>query len=260
MQEVNDAVEMREKSVPLYYQVETILRKKILMGEFPVGKPLPSEESLAKAYDVSRITIRTALLNLQKEGLIFRKRGKGTFVSKNLSDLESPEYSGFIEDLIYMGIVTDIKLVKSDWVKPDEEIKKALRIDHSKEVLRVEKIRLVDGKPFSHVLNFLPLRIGREIDINKIDKRSMLSLLEEDLGIKVGGAVQTIEADIADAEVAILLNIRVGDPLLKIKRIVFDINKRPVEYVVVLYRADRYFFTVELRRREKGNLRIWEKA
>ena len=128
MQEVNDAVEMREKSVPLYYQVETILRKKILMGEFPVGKPLPSEESLAKAYDVSRITIRTALLNLQKEGLIFRKRGKGTFVSKNLSDLESPEYSGFIEDLIYMGIVTDIKLVKSDWVKPDEEIKKALRI------------------------------------------------------------------------------------------------------------------------------------
>jgi len=77
------------------------------------------------------------------------------------------------------------------------------------------------------------------------------------MGIKVTEAVQSIEATIADTHVAALLEIRVGDPLLKGERTVFDVNHKPVEYVSVLYRADKYFYTVNLKRKRSKNSVGW---
>jgi len=236
----------------------TILRRRILSGDFPPGVLLPSEEALTKEYGVSRITVRGALAVLEEEGLIVRKRGKGTFVSDESRIPTSPKLSGFIEDLIYMGVQTDVKVIGSSWIKPVGEIKEALKLGEEKEVLRIEKIRLVENSSFSYVLNYLPPDIGQKVPLDKIAEKPMLMILEDDLGIRVNEAVQTVEADVADTEVATLLEIRVGEPLLKLKRIVFDVKKRPVEYVFVLYRADRYFFTVNLKRKRSGTSKGWE--
>jgi GntR family transcriptional regulator len=195
---------------------------------------------------------------MEEEGLIVRKRGKGTFVSEKARIPNSPKLSGYIEDIIYMGIQTDVKVIGSCWVKPDSVVSEALQLDEAEEALRLEKIRLVEDSPFSHVLNYLPPDIGKKIQLDKIAEKPMLMILEDNLGIKVAEAVQTVEADVADAEVAGLLEVRVGEPLLKLERIVFDVKKKPVEYVSALYRADRYSFTVNLTRNRLGGTGGWE--
>ena len=94
---------LRDKAIPLYYQLETILRKKISAGDYSPDIPLPSEDALAEEYEVSRITVRQALSSLEQDGLVIRQRGKGTFVSERANTIELPRFTGSIEDLILMG-------------------------------------------------------------------------------------------------------------------------------------------------------------
>ena len=248
---------LKNEAIPLYYQLETILRKRISSGELARGDRLPSEEALAKEYSLSRITVRQALSSLESDGLIVRKRGKGTFVSKKHTYLESPKFTGFIEDLISMGIRTTSKILDISMVEGPQNIQEHLELEVGTQLFRIEKIRLVEGSPFSYVLNYLPPDIGQKIKKEDLTAKPLLMILEDDLGIKTTEAVQSIEATIADTHVAPLLGIRVGDPLLKVERTVFDVNHKPVEYVSVLYRADKYFYTVNLKRKRSRNSVGW---
>jgi len=248
---------LKNEAIPLYYQLETILRKRISSGELARGDRLPSEEALAKEYSLSRITVRQALSSLESDGLIIRKRGKGTFVSKKHTYLESPKFTGFIEDLISMGIRTTSKILDISMVEGPQNIQEHLELEVGTQLFRIEKIRLVEGSPFSYVLNYLPPDIGQKIKKEDLIVKPLLVVLEDDLGIKATEAVQSIEATIADTHVAPLLRIRVGDPLLKVERTVFDVNHKPVEYVSVLYRADKYFYTVNLKRKRSRNSVGW---
>ena len=239
---------LKEKAIPLYYQLETILRRRILAGDFPLDGPLPSEEALGQEYEVSRITVRQALASLEQEGLILRKRGKGTFLAAKALVLEKPKLTGSMEDLILMGMRTSTKILSVSIVEPPENIKNRLEVGAGEQVHRIEKVRFVEQDPFSYVINYLPSRIGEKINLDHLKIKPLLMVLEEDLGIRVNEADQTIEATVADALVAPLLALRVGDPLLKVERTVYDVKEKPVEYVSVLYRADKYFFNVKLKR------------
>jgi len=249
---------LKSEAIPLYYQLETILRKRISSGELARGDLLSSEEALAKEYNLSRITVRQALSSLESDGLIVRKRGKGTFVSKKHTYLESPKFTGFIEDLISMGIRTTSKILDISMVEGPQNIQEHLELEVGTQLFRIEKIRLVEGSPFSYVLNYLPPDIGQKIKKEDLIAKPLLMILEDDLGIKATEAVQSIEATIADTHVAPLLGIRVGDPLLKVERTVFDVNHKPVECVSVLYRADKYFFTAKLKRKRSETSVGWK--
>jgi len=249
---------LKDKAIPLYYQIETILRRKILSGELPPLTPIPTEDALAQEFDVSRITIRQALGLLEKDGLVIRQRGKGTFVSEGAKAYESAKLTGSMEDLILMGVQTSTKVLDFSWGEAPQTVKERLALEEELQVLRIEKIRLVDSKPFSYVINYLPKRIGEKIREQDVTAKPTLMVLEENLGIRPDEADQTIEATIADAHVAPLLDIRVGDPLLKVERTVFDVKSRPVECVFVLYRADKYFFNVKLKRTRSKNSIGWK--
>lgn len=251
---------LREGSIPLYRQLETILRNKILAGEYPAGCLLPSEAALAEKYNLSRITARQALALLENDDLVVRKRGKGTFVSQKLPLLKTSKLDGSIEEMIAMGIRTSIRFIGVSSVVPPPKVHKLLLTDTGEKVLRVEKIRLVDQKPFSHVVNYLPSGIGTRIDQEKIKTQPILVIVEEDLGIPISHAVQTIEATIADIEIAPQLEVQVGDPLMKVERTVYGGDGQPIEFVSVLYRADKYCFTVKLERKKSGEIEGWRAA
>jgi GntR family transcriptional regulator len=235
------------------------LRRKIFAGKFSREKSLPSEDTLAAEYKVSRITVRQALASLEQEGLVIRQRGRGTFVSEKVKPLKLPKLTGSIEDLISMGIQTRTEVLDISWIEPLENVRKQLASGDAK-VLRIEKVRHIEESPFSYVLNYLPAEIGEKLPRDKVSSKPLLMILEEDLGIRADRAIQTLEATIADAEVAALLDIRIGDPLLKAERTVFDIKKKPVEYVAVLYRADKYSYMVKLKRKRTSNSAAWGSA
>ena len=247
---------LRDKAIPLYYQLETILRKKITAGDFSPDIPLPSEDALAEEYEVSRITVRQALSALERDGLVIRQRGKGTFVSEKARTIELPRFTGSIEDLILMGKRTRTKVIESAWIEPPDTIRERLRTEEGK-VLRIEKIRYIEGDPFSHVFNYLPPELGSKLPMELVKTKPMLMILEDELGVRANEAEQSVEATIADAEDAALLNIRVGDPLLKAERTVCDVKGNPVEYVSVVYRADKYAFTMKLKRKRTDQSVGW---
>lgn len=247
---------LKDKAIPLYYQLETILRKKITSGDYSPEISLPSEDALAKKYKVSRITVRQALSSLEKDGLVIRQRGRGTFVSGKADLLELPRFTGSIEDLVLMGKRTETRVIESAWIDPPDNIRVRLKVKDEK-VLRLEKVRNIEGVPFSHVFNYLPPKIGKKVPMDLVKSKPMLMILEDDLGVRATEADQTVEATIADAEVASLLEIRAGDPLLKAERTVYDVKGNPVEYVSVMYRADKYAFTMKLKRKKTDGSRGW---
>lgn len=251
---------LRDKAIPLYYQLETILRRRILAGDFTLHTPLPSEEALGQEYNVSRITVRQALSALELEGLILRQRGKGTFVIEKALPVETPKLTGSMEDLVLMGIQTSTNILTTSIIDPPETIRDSMELHGGEQVCRIEKIRSIEKSPFSYVINYLPTHIAEKIKIDDLTVKPLLMVLEESAGIRVNEADQTIEATVADAHVASLLDIRVGDPLLKVERTVYDTKGKPVEYVSVLYRADKYFFRVKLRRKRSRHSIGWEAA
>ena len=250
---------LRDKAIPLYYQLETILRNKITSGDYSPDSPLPSEDALAEEYEVSRITVRQALSSLEQDGLVIRQRGKGTFVSENVNTLELPRFTGSIEDLILMGKRTKTKVIASSWVDPPDIIRQRLKVKDAK-VLRIEKIRHIEGDPFSHVFNYLPPELGNKLPMGLVKSKPMLMILEDELGVRANEAEQSVEATIADVTDASLLDIRVGDPLLKAERTVYDVKGNPVEYVTVVYRADKYAFTMKLKRKRTDKSIGWGAA
>jgi GntR family transcriptional regulator len=251
---------INNKAIPLYYQLETILRKKIMFREFSPGTLLPSEDALAKEYNVSRVTVRQALSAMEKDGLIVRKRGKGTVVSERPVAFDPPKLTGTIEDLISMGIKTKTKIIDFKLTRVSKDITDALQLPEGTEVLRIERLRLTDGRPFSYIINYVPKSVGEKIRPDDLTLKPLLKILEDDLNINLANAYQRIEATIADSYVAPLLEIRLGDPLLRIERTVFDSHGTAVEYITVLYRADKYLYTVRLERKKTQNAKIWEPA
>jgi len=122
-------------------------------------------------------------------------------------------------------------------------------------VQRAVRVRILDGKPMSYLVTYVPSDIGRQYDRDELNRRPLLHLLER-AGVDVASARQTISATVADAQVASALSVHAGAPLIEVRRVVRDAADRPVEYIRVLYRPDLYRFEMSMRRvREKEGMR-----
>lgn len=248
----------KDRSIPLYYQLENILREKIRLGEYAEGDPFPTEEQLVREYGVSRITVRQALSALEKDGLITRRRGKGSFVSEAKGRLEPMKLTGWVEDIIDMGIKTHTKIINFGFASPPKPVAERLRLGSDEKVLRIERVRLVQGAPISYTLSYIPPDLGAKINIKDLTIHPILNLLEKKCKLKITRGTQIIEATVADSRVASLLDVMTGAPLLKIERTVFDSSDRPVEYISILYRSDRYHYSVDLVRKGSESKGRWD--
>ncbi|MFA5400479.1 MAG: GntR family transcriptional regulator [Dehalococcoidia bacterium] len=253
----------REKGVPLYYQLDTILRKKILSGEIAAGAPFPTEDLLVQQYNISRITVRQALASLEKDRLIVRKQGKGTFVAEKIERAELPKLSGTGNDLVDISshdskrIKIMTRVVGFSRLLANKTITDYLGIPEGEEIIRIERVRLANEKPLYHLLNYLPLDIGEKLNQKALKNKTLTHLMETDLKIVIKKAVQTIEADTVDSYIGAILEAREGDPCLILRRVVYEKSGRAIEYLVATFRADRYMYTNMLLRHKKGKGYEW---
>jgi GntR family transcriptional regulator len=256
----------REKGVPLYYQLDTILRKKILSGEIPPSAPFPTEDVLVQQYNISRITVRQALASLEKDRLIVRKQGKGTFVSEKIERAELPKLTGTGKDLVDISsydskpIKITTKVISFSRLLANKTITDYLGLPEGSEIYRIERARMADKKPLYHLLNYLPVEVGEQIDPRTFKNKTLTTIMEVDLKITIKKAIQTIEADIVDSYNGPILDAREGDPCLILRRVVYDRDDRAVEYLVASFRADRYMYTDMLIRQKKGKGYQWQRA
>jgi len=240
-------MKFQHKKVPLYYQLENILREKIRSGELGEGEQLPTENELIEQYGVSRITVRQALSSLVNEGLVERIPGRGTFVTKRPSVKGTMRLTGFVEDAMTAGMETkakvlDVRLVKADWREAEQ-----LHVRPGEAIWCIKRVRSVKGTPYAYVVSYLPEEIGQKV-VERDLSTSLLKLLEEEGRTILGEATVTITGALADAHVGSLLSTTVGASLLSIESTFYDVNGKPIQYVKGLYRSDLYGYTVRLVR------------
>jgi GntR family transcriptional regulator len=246
--------------IPLYHQIYVLLREQILSGVYADQALVPTEQALSARFGVSRITAKRALDELAAEGLVVRQRGRGTTVVGRMPSRPlSANISGLLENLLMLGLKTSVSIVEFGYVPAAEDVRAALDLPEGTEVQRAVRVRSHDGIPLSHSVSFVPADIGRAYDRKDMMTTALLALLER-AGILIGSADQTIGAALADSVTAPLLGVRVGSPLLSITRTVFDQNGRPVEYITIRYRPDRYQYRMKLNRVQGRASKMWSTA
>jgi GntR family transcriptional regulator len=242
---------------PLHHQVYVVLRQQISEEVYPSDEPMPPEHELSRLFNVSRITIRRALDRLEMEGLVYRRRGKGTFAQpKHQPPPIQANLKGIFENLLAMGLKTKVKLVEFSYVPASPIVANELQIPVNSVVQKAVRVRWHDGRPFSHLTTYVPEDIGRSYDRSELAEKPLLFLLERS-GVRVTTAKQTISAKLADSIVAPLLDVEPGAAMLWVRRVVQDEKNRPIEYLNAIYRPDIYEYQMSMSRITKSRSKLW---
>lgn len=236
----------RMQAAPLYHQIFLQLREEITGGQRALGSRMPTEQELALQYSVSRITARRALDELAQNGLVERKRRVGTTVifTPPVAPIEG-SMDRALEGLLNFGRSTQVRLLELETIPAPAPIAEALAVPVGSPVVRVVRVRLLDGRPLGHFVSFIPAGLGVKLTRSALRSTPMLSLIEQ-AGIQVGAANQTISATLADLTLSSTLDVDIGSPILRVSRTVFDADQRPVQHLLAQFRPDRYQIKLDL--------------
>ena len=224
-----------------YQEIADELRD--LARRSPAGSVLPSESELSERFRASRVTVRRALELVRDDGLIAARQGFGWFVATEPVQ-QSLTSLGTIESHVEgVGKLSERKVEEFAFEPADEAVRRLL---DTEQVLRVKRVNLADGEPFAVVTVWCPAALGEGLSRRDVERRPFHELLGADLR----GATQTIGADVAEVDVAALLGIPVGAPLLRCRRVTTDREGRPVLVSEHLFPAHRTEFVVELPQAE----------
>ena len=230
---------------PLYYQIKQILKDKIENGEYRSEETIPSESELQEIFNVSRITVRQAINELVNEGYLSRKRGKGTIVVPHRIEEILSHIKSFTDEMIARGLKPSTSFAEISIVKAPKKVALALNISKGDEVYRVKRIRCADDEPIVVFDTYLIIRLDLPLDNSKY-YGSLYELIDETNRVKVSKAIEYIEAIVASEDIADMLEIEEGAPVLKTVRTGFDSSRNPIEYTVCYYRGDKYRYFVSL--------------
>ena len=238
----------RTSAGTLYHQILLGLTERIESGQVGVGDRVPSEADLVAEFGVSRTTARRALDEFRRQGRVRREPGRGTFLASprlrsNLAYLHS-----FSEEIERWGYTPGVRLVSQEERAAGEEVAAWLGVEVGEEVLYVRRLRLADERPIFVCDSHLP--IGRFPALKDADYGtvSLSKLMEERTGRRIEHARQWIGAATAEPDVAGLLEIPAGVPVLKIRRITCVSGEEPAEVVEAYFHPERYQHYNELSR------------
>jgi len=237
-----------DRSVPLYRQIYGHFRSQIVSGEIETGALLPTEHDVMQAFDVSRITVRRAFNDLQDAGLVTRRQGRGTVVSFDPSlPTVKANFDTLLDSLQQIGLKTEVKLLSVAMVTPDSDLTAQMDIQAREKIQRIERLRILDERPFSYLVTYIPERIAQKYSVDDLKSGSVIALLDR-VGHAPREASQTISALAASEEVAKALHVEPGAPVLAIHRIMRDEHKMVVQNITAHYRADRFHYHMTLFR------------
>ena len=242
--------------VPRYYQVYTVLQQRIREGEWPADAPMPTEQDFAASFGVSRVTIRKALNMLQEEKLIVRQQGRGTFTLRQLRRQNRANFSGMLENIVDFELHTKVRVLAFTKVALPEQVARLLECPAGAPGLRIIRVRSDSQTPFSHTTCHLPEPEANLITEESLGNRTVIATLAA-AGVKTVTAEQRLSATVAGVEVARLLKLDVGAPLISMTRVVRNGDRRPVELIQALYRPDKYEYRVNLSRDKVGDAPRW---
>ncbi|KRB99954.1 GntR family transcriptional regulator [Hydrogenophaga sp. Root209] len=233
---------------PLYEQIKEILRARVLDGTYKPHEQMPSESEMMAAFNVSRITVRQALSDLQNEGLVFRIHGKGTFVAKPKAFQDLGKLQGFGEAMRQMGYETFARVVSMRTVVPSAQVQERLQLAKRARVTELQRLRFLNREPISLDITYLPVAIGSRLAKEDLASRDVFVILENDYGMSLGHADLQIGSTLADERLAGQLQVEEGSPVLVIERTTHTSDGTPIDYEHLYYRGDAFQYKVRVDR------------
>ncbi len=238
-----------ESHIPYYIQLVAILKENISSGEWKTGQRIPSEPELCEIYRVSRTVVRQALGEIELDGLITRRKGKGTFVAeKKINESLVQKLMGFYQDMVDRGLKPVTKVLKLVIQPATQKIGEYLNIAPETPIFCIERLRFVGDEPINLVTTYIPYALCPRLAEYDLSNQSLYHVLETEFGLKLSHGRRTIEAVPANRHQAQLLQINECDPLLLLNSVTYLNDGTPLEYYHAVHRGDRSRFEVELVR------------
>lgn len=229
---------------PAYQRIRSVIWKRIESGELKPGDVVDSERELAKIHRVSLMTARHALTSLEREGLVERRRGAGTFVAP--PKIHFNKLMSYSEQMASRGLVAGSELLCSKIIDYEPEIAARLAITPNHRLVKVERLRHAANEPFALEVCYLSAEEFGGLISAGLGRGSLFSILEHDFGVELAHADEEVDATAADARIAQLLGVPRGAPLLRIRQVIYSTKGKATIYGLGFYRSDRH--TLLIRR------------
>jgi GntR family transcriptional regulator len=236
-----------EPDGPVYRRIQYALQRRIEAGELQPGDAVPSERELARTYEVSLMTARHALADLEHEGLVDRRRGAGTFVA--LPRIHFNRLASFTEQMASRGLPARSRILSATIVEGEQEAAARLALPAHSRLVKLERLRQSGEQPFALECCYLPAEEFTGLLSLPLERRSLFATLERDYGVELHYADEEVDATPASARTAELLGIHAGSPVLRIRQAIYSTAGRATVYVIGFYRSDRH--TLLIRRFRK---------
>lgn len=235
--------------IPYYVQLIQLIKAQISSDTWKPGDQIPGEPDLCSQYHISRTVVRQALRELEIEGLIIRRKGRGTFVAQpKVSESLAQKLTGFYEDMTARGHTPVTEMLNHSVTAADSKVANWLEVPPGTRVFDIQRLRSIDNLPFQLVTSYIPYDLCPQLEHVDLTNRSLYSFLEKECGLIIARGRRFIEAVAATETEARLLGIEHGAPLVMLDSISFLDNGRPIEYFHAVHRGDRARFEVELVR------------
>jgi GntR family transcriptional regulator len=237
----------RRSPIPFYFQLTKLLTGQIESGRWAAGERLPSEPAICEQFGVSRTTVRQALAQLEAEGLIRREKGRGTFVAERRAGgwlLQSAH--GFYEEAERAGHSVRSRVLRRA-VKPlPPWAADALLQRPGSDGVTVERLRSMDDRLVMYVVSYFPADVAGTLLEADLETTSLYRILEERQALTVSGGRRVVEAARAERNLAKLLEVETGAPLLYVEAVSWDDRLQPFECYRAWHRADRTKIEVQV--------------
>lgn len=229
---------------PLYYQLKEIIREKIINGEYPVNSLIPSESEFCKIYNISRITVRKAILDLVQEGALYRGKGLGTFVAKPVEISKLEGVQGFSELMLKLNQRPSAKVLEVKIKKATTHISEKLNISTDDQIIVIKRLRSADDEPLFIEFLYLPYSKVEGIEKENLES-SIYGILKNKYNMHITRATETFEPIILDEFESKMLKTKSMSPAILTERIGYVKGNDVVEYSLHIIKGDKCKFSIE---------------
>lgn len=223
---------------PAYKRIQKAIRVSIEAAELHVGEAVPSERELAKRHKVSLMTARQALAGLEREGLVERRRGAGTFVSP--PKIHFNKLTSYTEHMSSRGLTPRTKVVAARIIENEPEVAARLGLSPGTALTKIERLRLTENEPFALETCYLPADDFPGLEHIPLHQISLFSTLQQDYGVELAYADEEVDATAAVGNLAALLKVPPGHPAMRIRQVIYSNKGKATIYGVGYYRSERH--------------------
>jgi GntR family transcriptional regulator len=227
-----------QNGTPAYKKIQATILKRIESGHLKAGDAVESERELAKIHHVSLMTARHALTALDREGVVQRRRGSGTFVAP--PKIHFNKLMGFTELMAGRNLSACSRVLSFSVVDNEQAVAARLGLADNTALSKLSRLRLGADQPFALETCYWPAQEFNRLTRASFSRGSLFSILEHDYGIQLAYADEEADAAAAESTTANLLQVPRGHPLLRIRQVIYSTQGKATLYVLGLYRSDRY--------------------